>query len=292
MTKRERIFLVLSDTNGGWFSKAISYYFDILVAVSIGALCFQTIPELRERHNTLWFALETTISGQFLIRLALKLCTCPKDLMRSYVCSWTFAIDLLTIAPWPIELALFIIHPTAPNQLSNLRFLRVMRFARLMQCAWMSTPELKLFSKALKRSKPAFLFLAGYGSMGLLCFSWIIYLVETSGCKLVDGKTLLLKDGSGKCPLQNVFEALWMCLCTVITVGYGDFVPSGPLSKSIVSVLMISGYIMLPLPVTIFGANLTELYLEARSEAKKRKKARHGMDPSETDASELPQVFP
>lgn len=290
MTKRERIFLVLSDGSGSKLSKAISYYFDILVVISIVALCFQTILELRHRHNILWFALETCISGQFLGRLVLKLCTCPSDQMRPYICSWTFAIDLITIAPWPIELTLFLMHPSTTSQISNLRFLRVMRFARLMQCAWMSTPELKLFSKALRRSRAAFLFLAGYGTMGLLCFSWVVYLVETSVCKVVDGKTLMLQDGSGKCPLQNIFEAIWMCLCTVITVGYGDFVPQGALSKSIVSVLMLCGYIMLPLPVTIFGANLTELYLEARGAIKMKKLARHPVDPSETDASEIPST--
>jgi hypothetical protein len=163
----------------------------------------------------------------------------------------------------------------------------MLRFGRVLRCGWAKPGDMGLFLRALRRSRPAFQLLAGVGLTGFLCFSWAIWTAETQDCRLHGPR--LVKKGTGEdCALQNVFEALWMCLCTLATVGYGDYVPRTAVGMVLMSVLMMAGYVFLALPVAIFGANLTELYVEKRLRRRQRQKE---ADATETEANDNMNEF-
>lgn len=268
--KRQALYDLVSDADSSKPALYLSYYFDLLVLVSMLSLFFQTVPEWHHMQTT-WFIMETVITGHFAVRILVRLICCPR--LMGYVASYDFVLDMVCIAPWPLEFFLF--RSSKPHISSALRFMRVLCFIRLLQCKIFRVPQMRLFGHALCRSKSAFLFLFGYGLVSLMCFSWAIFLVETSQCtySAESSRWLSKGDPSRACPLQNMFESLWMCLCTVITVGYGDYYPVSAGAKALSGIMMISSFILLPLPVTIFGANLTELYLEARMKKKKRRSA-------------------
>lgn len=54
----------------------------------------------------------------------------------------------------------------------------------------------------------------------------------------------------------GIFEALWLTIVSITTVGYGDFVPHTWLGKIIISIVIFSGAIILSLVVTQFAAFL------------------------------------
>lgn len=104
-----------------------------------------------------------------------------------------------------------------------------------------------------------------------------MYFAETAICHYDKkaGKWLLGTEKAPSeelCTFQNIFEAAWFVMVTITTVGYGDVQLKASLAKVITVLMMICSVIGLSLPVAIFGANLTELYLERRL-AKRRTKS-------------------
>lgn len=269
---RDDVHALVSDADSSKTAWWLSLYFDLLVIFSLVALCFQTVPNLRH-YELLWFIIESVLSGQFALRLLLRLFTSSFDT----VFSSSILIDILCIIPWPVELYIFLSHSHVSI---GVRFMRIFRLARIMSCGYFGLPEMKLFSRAIRKSRAAFQFLAGYGLASLVLFAWLIFVAETASCRLHQGK---LMESDHPCQLQSMFDALWLCLCTVMTVGYGDLYPQTRIGKMIASVMMLASYVSLPLPITIFGANLTELYLEARLKKRQRRLgAQYRLDEDET----------
>lgn len=265
---RSRVYALLTGEDQSWQSRLLSYYFDALVVVSIVGLCLQTVPEWRHHLVAIDFGLETAVAAQFLMRLLLKLWSCPSA--KDYLRSWDFWLDVISIVPWAVELTVLLTGYTG-RWYAHFRLLRMLRFGRVLCCGWAKPGDMGLFLRALRRSRPAFQLLAGVGLTGFLCFAWAIWTAETHDCHLRGHRLVRKGADSEPCALQNVFEALWMCLCTLATVGYGDYVPRTAIGMLLMSVLMMAGYVFLALPVAIFGANLTELYVEKRLRRRREK---------------------
>ncbi len=270
---------ILYNTENSRLAWWLALYFDVLILLSMATLFTQSVPALRD-HITFWFILETIICAHFMIRFILKLIS--GDGCSSFF-TWGSFSDLICVLPWPVEFYIFLVQRSS----SGLRFMRILRFIRFTQSSCLKLPEMRLFTRALRRSKSAFLFLGGYAGVSLLCFAWAIYLAETASCSFIAGRLYLDYKQEVSCPMQSMFDSLWMCLCTIITVGYGDYYPKTITGKVLTGLMMIISYVMLPLPVAIFGANLTELYVEARL---KRRLLKRAPEEETNDESDYPTV--
>lgn len=280
---RERIHLFFTDPKSGKGAKHFSLYLDALVIVSLIAFCFESVPQFSTSllQRSLWFGLESFISINFLLDFLVKLIT--QKTWRSYSLTWGALIDFLSILPWgfefifqsPLHIAL-----ASKNIFSSLRLLRLLRFVRFFKLTIGNFPRIGLFITAVRRSGLAVLFLVIYIFGVGLFFSGCLYYAETSICSLDRDEAIwvLTTDPKQLCGMQNMFDAIWLCLVTMATVGYGDTVPTTSLGKVIAAIIMITSMVFLPLPVSIFGANLTELYLEERL-ARKLDKRRHAHPP-------------
>lgn len=71
---------------------------------------------------------------------------------------------------------------------------------------------------------------------------------------------------------NSIPAALWWCVVTMVTVGYGDVYPLTPAGKIIAGVVMIFGVLVLAMPISVIGANFTHIY--SMSIARERKKKR------------------
>lgn len=266
--KGYRIFLLLTQPNSSRGAKIFSWYFDLLVILSMLTFCCESLPAWSSTiaQRAAWFALESFISLNFALDLTLKLATQPA--WRTFLQSWDFPIDALSIVPWGFDLywlASLLVDGAARNY-TSLRLLRLLRFGRFFRVVLGTFPRMNLFVKALRRSGLALLFLIIYIFGAGLFFSGCLFFAETSVCTLDRVKGVWLKndDLAQPCPIQNMFEAIWLCVATMTTVGYGDLVPQTAPGKTIAGLVMLTSMIFLPLPASIFGANLTELYLETR----------------------------
>mmetsp|Transcript_32981 Transcript_32981/g.77064 ORF Transcript_32981/g.77064 Transcript_32981/m.77064 type:complete len:525 (-) Transcript_32981:218-1792(-) len=67
---------------------------------------------------------------------------------------------------------------------------------------------------------------------------------------------------------DSIVATAWWCVVTMTTVGYGDVVPHNPLGQLLATVTMLSGILILALPITVIGSNFNIEY--EKKEAEKR----------------------
>lgn len=63
-------------------------------------------------------------------------------------------------------------------------------------------------------------------------------------------------------PYESIPAAFWWCIVTITTTGYGDVTPTQWYGKALAMVAMLSGILVLALPITIIGANFAAAYDE------------------------------
>jgi uncharacterized membrane protein YgcG len=279
LTRKQRIFQFLTCPSSSECAKLFSWYMDGLVILSILAFCCESVAQwsMTIRQRLGWFIVESIVSVHFVVDMLVKLLTQPT--MTFYSLSWDALIDILSIVPWGYTMYWLVVD-SAKNY-TTLRLLRMLRFVRFFSITLGNFPRMSVFIKAVRRSGLAVLFLIIYVFGAGLFFSGCLFFAETAGCTLDRDTGIWMQrtsdgDQPMPCLLQNMFDAIWLCIVTMATVGYGDVVPQTGAGKVIAGLVMLTSMVFIPLPASIFGANLTELYLEARLVHRLEKiKARH-----------------
>ena len=271
---RERLYTFLIQPGSGPWARLYSFYMELLVVISIVMLLLSTFPSINTipKWEKAHFYTETCISASFLLDMILKIFASPGG---SYLRTWGALMDFLSIFPWFFDLTLDLLDKKRGMHPSGIGILRLIRFARFYRMAMGNFPEMRIFVRALKMSKVALLFLFLYVVGAGLLAAIILFYVETSGC-VVDGvkKLWVLKDEpTVMCTFQNAGDAAWLVIVTMATVGYGDISPKTVIGKVIAALLMLISVVSFSLPVAIFGANLTELYLEQRLSKKEKSRS-------------------
>jgi hypothetical protein len=72
------------------------------------------------------------------------------------------------------------------------------------------------------------------------------------------------KDGTvSQPPFWSVSRSMWWCIATLTTVGYGDETPQTNSGKIIGAFTMVSGILIIALPVSVLGTNFSVAYQKA-----------------------------
>lgn len=286
---RERLFLFLTDHNYSTLARLYHYYLDALVALSMVSLFLVTVPSLSDQswEERMWYALESFIAINFVVDILLKV-FCAQPASR-YLKTWTALTDSLSVIPWIAESVVWAISKDESGgvkghlsleKLNVLRLLRILRFGRFYSAISSAFPDMHLFSQAIKQSRLAIVFLLLFILFSCIFFSSLLFYAETDKCTYNNATKKWLLPGSDKlCTFQNMFDASWFVMVTITTVGYGDVQLNTTFGKVITVIMMLCAVIGMSLPVAIFGANLTELYLERRLSKKAK-----GVDESRTSS--------
>ncbi|OQR97323.1 Voltage-gated Ion Channel (VIC) Superfamily [Achlya hypogyna] len=263
---RGRVWQLFQDPMSSLLGRYVSFV--LLSAVFAGSVIFvlQTEPALAYVADQLSTA-EHVCIYLFSIEFALRLGCTPS--YTNFVLDFFNWIDLISIMPYYIELFL---NTKGASSVGFIRIMRLLRVARILKLS-RYTSSIQTFMKAMSLSaKPLFMLLF-LMAIAMMVFSSAMYFAEytDSGCRQAQYSKACspnqLPPPPIPCcdpnPFYSIAATFWWCIVSMTTVGYGDDVPVTPLGKLIASFTMMSGMLILALPISVIGSNFQQVMKEA-----------------------------
>jgi len=96
----------------------------------------------------------------------------------------------------------------------------------------------------------------------LFCIMWssALFYAEQSYSYLDENSLWRYTSDNSQSPFQSIPHTMWFAMVTMTTVGYGDFTPTSPIGKFVAGLTMITGVIIIALPITILASNFSLEY--------------------------------
>jgi hypothetical protein len=105
----------------------------------------------------------------------------------------------------------------------------------------------------------------------IVLFAGILYVAELQPAIVEEGGVCVTSLGEDtkcfvcngeKCHVQDMFDAMWIIIVTMTSVGYGGLFPKTAIGKSVIMSAAIFGAFYLAMPLTIVGTQFYSIYLE------------------------------
>lgn len=191
--------------------------------------------------------------------------------LRDFVLSPMNLIDLCAVLPY------FVSEFMSNGNDSGFGFLRVLRLARVFRVFKMGkyNAGMQMFTKVMIKSSSALNLLCFFAALGMVLFGSLIYFFEGGEFKVTskyENGAYMRKDKYGNwdvTPFESIPSCFWWVVVTQTTVGYGDAFPITSGGKLIGCFAMLTGVLILALPITIIGANFATEYQRSIAEEKR-----------------------
>lgn len=227
-----------------------------MIIVSVLVAMLDSIDAFRVPQAKLLSGLEWFFTIVFTAEYVLRL-LCVRKPWR-YMRSFFGIVDLLTVLPSYI--GLFFPSTQYSAVLRVLRLLRIFRILKLSRYLHEAT----ILVAALKNSRRKIAVFLYAVLLLVVIFGTLIYVIEG-------------KDAG----FTSIPRGMYWAIVTLTTVGYGDIAPTSALGQFVASIMMIAGYGILAVPISIYGV---ELASEAQNSVKPNGKcskcaaAQHDLD--------------
>jgi hypothetical protein len=255
---RKAIYQTFEDPSYNKTAKFISVGMMLIIIFSTLAFIFESelliggsLYDAREDAKTVFEMIEIVCVILFTIDYAVRILTCPK-LCRFF---WNYMnlIDLAAVLPFWAILFMKISNPGSSAN-GNFGFVRVIRLVRVFRVFKFGRYSigLQMFAGALKGSVQPMGILIFVMSINMIILSSIVHIVELA---IPDEDQ---SDMHKRC-FGTISRTFWWAMVTMTTVGYGDCSPLSGLGKTIAVVAMLSGVLILALPITVIGSNFAKM---------------------------------
>mmetsp|Transcript_76403 Transcript_76403/g.181722 ORF Transcript_76403/g.181722 Transcript_76403/m.181722 type:complete len:875 (-) Transcript_76403:41-2665(-) len=193
-------------------------------------------------------------------------------------------VDLLVITPFYIEA---IIGWVA----GNLAVLRVIRLTRLFRLVKLGRyiDVMQLIVRVFRRSLRALNVLYLYLVLGICFSSALMYYVE-GGYWDADLQDYVREYENGDkevTPFKSIPHTFWWCVTTFTTTGYGEVVPITPLGKVVAGCTMLTGLLVLAMPISVISLNFATVWSDWNEEKRLEAEALEQDMVSVTEALEV-----
>jgi len=255
---KKAIYQTFDDPGYNKAAKFISIGMMLIIMVSTLAFILETelliggaFFDIREDAATVFEQIEFVCVILFTIDYAVRILTCPK-LCRFF---WNYMnlIDLAAVLPFWMILFVNAANPNS-NASGSFGFVRVIRLVRVFRVFKFGRYSigLQMFAGALKGSVQPMGILVFVMSINMIILSSIVHIVELAiPDEDQDEKHL-------RC-FGTIARTFWWSMVTMTTVGYGDCTPLSQLGKVFAVVAMLSGVLILALPITVIGSNFAKM---------------------------------
>mmetsp|Transcript_119411 Transcript_119411/g.333140 ORF Transcript_119411/g.333140 Transcript_119411/m.333140 type:complete len:738 (+) Transcript_119411:103-2316(+) len=295
----ERIFLAMEEPSTCFIGQVLNIIVTMLIFVSCVLFILGTMPELRriscdtcepEEHEifevlegicivvftfefllraaTAPFARTELLDYERILRMVSDLdgLSFPSPLVRfvHFILAPMNLIDIFVIVPFYLERTL-----AQGMVVSNFTVLRVLRLTRLFRLIKLGKyfEVLEIIVRVFRRSTKMLYVLGVYLVLGVCFMSAAIYYVEMGTWDPDERAYMRVVNGEASAtPFLSIPHAFWWCVVTFTTVGYGDVVPVTPMGKIVASVTMVSGILVLAMPISVISMSFTEVWAEWNEE--------------------------
>ncbi len=241
---RKRVYEVLErDAVQDATARVVHVALVLLILANAAAAVIETVPELDAHYRAELHVFELVSFVIFCVEYVLRLWVAPEhprfrgfttsQARMRYAMTPAAIIDLLSVAPFGLVLMFN----------ADLRTVALFRLVRFMKLARYS-PGLSSLVEAMRNERHALFACLGIISAVVLIAASAMYVAERD----VQPKVF------GSIPL-----AAWWAVVTVTTVGYGDAVPITLAGRLVAAAAMISGLVMLALPVGIIASSFADV---------------------------------
>lgn len=239
---REELHHVLDDgvpTSG--LSALVQWSLIALVLCNLVASIMESVPQLHEKYDAEFQTLEIFSLGVFALEYIARIWASsePSRAMRSrsarlaFVLSPRGIVDAMVIATFLLPLASDL----------DLRVVLVLRVLRVLKLVRYSSGMRSLVDALIDERRAL---------LGCLMVLACATLVAATAMYIAEGK--VQPDKLGTIP-----EAGWWAIVTLGTIGYGDVIPITPAGKLIASLTIVTGLVMIALPVGIVATAFADV---------------------------------
>ncbi|KAF4321273.1 hypothetical protein BBO99_00007202 [Phytophthora kernoviae] len=279
-------------------SSAPAYYFSLSIYGFIIISTFTFVVETEavfDPYATALNHIETICAGVFSFELIARFLVSPSKVafLRNYS-NW---VDFLAVFPYYLERLLAVDNVAS---FGAIRIVRLTRVARVLKMSRYSS-AIQVFTQAIAISIKPLSMLIFLMSIAMIIFSSAIYFAEftNDGCRSGGwiGKCDVSQSGeidtvdvsysvsiaaavasvsaSDACvcvdpnPYQGIATSFWWCIVTMSTVGYGDMTPVTWMGKVVGCCTVLTGMLVLALPITVIGTNFQKVMKSVMHETMK-----------------------
>jgi len=272
MTKRrskavDYVWTVLDDPGSSTVAWWTAMLLQILVLLSVLGTFLQTVEEPPLRG---WSAaiVELVFDAVFLLEICIRWCSAPSKVNFAFAThTW---IDIAAASAIAVRAAVGFVLPESQDDAVSIFLLCFVPIIRLLKIL-RHFETFNVLIQAVKITMEALPMLLYAVALITMTFATLIYLVEPE-------------------LFESPFRAVWFCLVTVTTVGYGDYAPTTTAGITIVMILIVSGVILMAVPIGIIGNTFNEVW-NTRDYSLLLSKTRTKMQQWGYTANDIPTLF-
>ncbi|MBS9475755.1 cyclic nucleotide-gated ion channel [Ancylobacter radicis] len=244
LAQRRRCYEILErDSAHDRLAERVNIALIVLIVANVVVAVLETVPSLLLRDMVFFRTFEILSLAVFALEYLLRLWAAPED-PRYRGMSATRArlrhavtpaaiIDLIAWLP-------FLLSMVAHVELRTLAIFRLLRFVKLARYS----PGMQSLFEVLHRERQSL----------IACF-WLL-----AASVLISASAMYVAEGSVQPEhFGSIPAAMWWAMTTVTTVGYGDTYPMTSVGKVIASLTMITGIVMIALPVGIIATAFVDV---------------------------------
>lgn len=105
----------------------------------------------------------------------------------------------------------------------------------------------------------------------------LVYLFVASGLAIIIGTFLMynLESRAENTQMKTLLDALWWCIATVTTVGYGDVVPVTSLGRIMAIIYMFFGITLIAVLLAVISNNFYRKRIDKQESGKKEQETNY-----------------
>lgn len=238
----------------------MSVFITMTILFGTLGIIIETLPKFYGEKHQFWFIFESIMIGLFSLELGLRCIANSEsvDQFWSFAASFFTLVDLLSIIPFYLELAMYGRHIGEFQKFTILRLFRLLRLLRTFQSSMLLKMSVEAMIIAVKRSFETLVAIMCFLVLIVIVSSTMIYYVERG--EYDPTKKMFIDIEGLPSKFDSIPSCFWFVIEIVTTVGLGDVYPKTVSGRIITFPVMMFGLLIIALPSIVIGRNFADAW--------------------------------